>query len=53
MSMADSYQEQLKTQILKPTSFVEAYFKEARKGQTVPWLRVQVRPVLRPARAAA
>ena len=46
MSMADSYQEQLKTQILKPTSFVEAYFKEARKGQTVPWLRVQVRPVL-------
>ena len=44
--MADSYQIEIKEQILNVESFVEAYFKEARKGEAVPWVLVQVRPVL-------
>ncbi len=44
--MADSYQTEIKEQILNADTFVEAYFKEAQKGASVPWVRVQVRPVL-------
>lgn len=43
--MADSYQDQLKEQILNADTFVEAYFKGEQKGASVPWVRVQVRPV--------
>ena len=44
--MAKPYQTVVKEQILDTDTFVEAYFKDARKGQSVPWVRVQLRPVL-------
>ena len=44
--MAEPYQNVVKEQILNVDTFVEAYFKDGRKGQSVPWVRVQVRPIL-------
>jgi SAM-dependent methyltransferase len=44
--MADSHQTEIKEQVLNSDTFVEAYFKDARKGQSVPWVRVHLRPVL-------
>ena len=44
--MVNAYQIEIKEQVLNEATFVEANFKDARKGQSVPWVRVQVRPVL-------
>jgi SAM-dependent methyltransferase len=43
---ANNYDTLLKEQILNEDEFVEASFKGRRKGQSIPWQRVEVRPVL-------
>ena len=44
--MSDTYHDSLLTAILDEERFVEAVFQGARRGGSVPWARVTVRPVL-------
>ena len=39
------FQTELKEQILDETAFIEATFKGAKKGHSVPWQRVVIRPI--------
>jgi len=44
--MAESYAQLLREAILNEDSFVEATFQGTRPGETIPWTRITIRPVL-------
>lgn len=41
-----NFLEEIKTRVLDEESFIEATFKGVRKGETIPWERVVLRPIV-------
>lgn len=44
--MSDCYVDQIKTTILDEAGFVRAAFSGIKRGQTMPWLKLVIRPVM-------